>query len=61
MPTPKVIKDKCIGCGTCVALASSTFKMNEDGKAVVFNETGDDQDTINMAKDSCPTQAIVVE
>jgi len=61
MPIPKVIKDKCIGCGTCVALAGSTFKMDEDGKAIVLDEIGDDLETIEMAKDSCPTQAIIIE
>lgn len=57
----KVIRDKCIGCGTCVALAGNTFKMDDEGKATVINPAGDDQDTINMAKDACPTQAIIVE
>lgn len=61
MSEPKVIKEKCIGCGTCVALAGSTFQMDDEGKAIVINVTGDDPDTINMAKDSCPTQAIVIE
>lgn len=60
MPTPKVDKEKCIGCGTCAALAGGTFKMDDDGKAVAIDPAGDDLDTINMAKDSCPVQAIEV-
>lgn len=59
MPIPKVDRDKCIGCGLCPALAPSTFKIEEnDGKARVTNPKGDDQETIQMAIDACPTQAI---
>ena len=57
----KIDKEKCIGCGTCVALAGNTFKMGEDGKAEVANQTGDDPSTIQMAADSCPTQAIIMK
>lgn len=59
--TIKIDKEKCIGCGTCVALAPNTFKMNDDGKAEVLNQVGDNTDTIQMAIDSCPTQAIMKE
>ncbi len=58
---PKVDKELCIGCGTCVALASGTFKMDEDGKATVITPNGDDDDMIQMACDSCPTKAIILE
>lgn len=61
MSTPKVNKEACIGCGTCAALAGNTFKMEDDGKAVVFNPTGDDAETIKMAADSCPVQCISLE
>jgi ferredoxin len=59
--TPKVDKEKCIGCGTCIALAANTFRFDEEGKSEVFNAAGDDADTIKMAKDSCPVQAISME
>lgn len=58
MRIPKIDKDKCIGCGLCPAFAASTFKMADDGKAEVFNIAGDDEETIQIAVDSCPTQAI---
>jgi ferredoxin len=54
----KVNKDKCISCGTCIALAGASFKWDDDGKAEAVTPPGDDLDTVNMAKDSCPTQAI---
>ena len=56
----KIDEEACIGCGTCVALASKTFEMKED-KAIVIDEKGDDEAMIKMAIDSCPTQAIILE
>lgn len=61
MAKPVVNREKCIGCGTCPALAGNTFKMDEEGKAVVFNEAGDDPETIKMAVDACPVNAITLE
>ncbi|MFA6424381.1 MAG: ferredoxin [Candidatus Magasanikbacteria bacterium] len=58
---PKVDKELCIGCGTCEALASNTFHMNDDGKAIVVNPNGDPDDMIQMSCDSCPTKAIIIE
>lgn len=55
---PKVDKEKCIGCSTCVALCPNTFKMDDDGKAVAFTQDGDSPESIQLAIDSCPTQAI---
>ncbi len=50
--------DHCIGCGSCVAVASGTFEMQDDDKAHVLEEITDDDSTIILAKDCCPTQAI---
>lgn len=59
MRVPKIDKDKCIGCALCPAIAAATFKMNDaEGKAEVLNEAGDDEATIQMAINSCPTGAI---
>jgi len=66
----KVDKDKCIGCGTCVALAPKTFELRDDSKAYVIEPPGDvksrgdhvpfrdDEETIKEAIDSCPVDAI---
>jgi len=58
---PKVDKEKCIGCGTCPALASKTFEMDKDDKAIIISPNGDSDELIQMACDSCPTQAITLE
>ncbi|MCX6785376.1 MAG: ferredoxin [Candidatus Komeilibacteria bacterium] len=57
----KINKDKCIGCGTCAALAPNTFALSEDYKANVINQTGDNEETIWLAAKSCPTGAIELE
>jgi len=54
---PVVDAGKCIGCGTCAALAPNTFKI-ENGKSIVTDPQGDDEDTIQNAIDSCPVNAI---
>ncbi len=59
----KIIIDqnKCIGCGSCAAIAPKTFKMNDEMKAEIIDGEHDDEQTIQLAADSCPTQAISLE
>lgn len=54
----KIDKDKCIGCGTCVALAPKTFKLGKDAKVVVIESSKDGETKIKEAIDSCPVDAI---
>jgi len=56
----KIDKDKCLGCGTCVAIASQVFEIAEDGKSKVKEgvDLEKNKDLIIQAKDNCPTQAI---
>ena len=57
-----VIKDKCIGCGNCVALTESQiFDFNEDGLAeTTVEEINEDmKETVKDAIAQCPTEAIV--
>jgi ferredoxin len=51
-------KNLCLGCGTCVTIASKTFKLGSDGKAEVIEPVGDKEETIKEAIDSCPVSAI---
>lgn len=57
----KIDKEVCIGCGTCVALAGKSFQMADDGKAEPVNPPGDDQETVQMAADSCPVKCITIQ
>lgn len=55
-----VDKEKCLGCGSCAALAPNTFKMGDDNKAEVVNPTGDSPEEIKTAAEACPTEAITL-
>ena len=59
-----VIKDKCIGCGNCVALTEGQiFDFNDDGLAETITETVP-EGMEEIAKDAiaqCPTEAIIEE
>ncbi|MDD5341908.1 MAG: ferredoxin [Patescibacteria group bacterium] len=57
---PTVDKEKCQGCGTCVALCPNVFALDDSGKSQVIakgtcEEAGCD---CQAAADSCPYQAI---
>jgi ferredoxin len=56
-----VDKNKCIGCGTCVALASEIFEMDSNGKSIVKKNPTINEEALKLAIDSCPSQAISVE
>ena len=59
----KVDKNKCLGCGTCIAIAPEVFELGEDGKSKVKEEADlqKNKELIKQTKDSCPTQAIEIE
>lgn len=60
----KVIQDKCIGCGNCVALTESqVFDFNEDGLATsIVEEVPQDLEEVTKdAIDQCPVEAIEEE
>ena len=49
----------CIGCTNCAMIAQSTFFMHEEhGRARVFNQWGDDEETIQVAIETCPVDCI---
>ena len=58
MPTPVVDADLCTGCELCVDIAPSTFELNDEGISEIIAPEGDDEDAIQEAIDSCPTEAI---
>lgn len=57
----KVDKEKCISCGTCIALAGASYKWDEDGKAIEIVPAGDDEQTVRDAAGACPVAAIEIE
>ncbi|OGY17821.1 MAG: hypothetical protein A2900_00315 [Candidatus Chisholmbacteria bacterium RIFCSPLOWO2_01_FULL_50_28] len=58
--TVTVIRDKCIGAASCVAISPMTFKLDSETKAIVLAQKLDSDDNMLLAAQSCPTAAIVV-
>ena len=56
-----VDRDLCIGAAPCVAIAGSVFQLDEEGKAIIIDEQGADDDTIKLAAEACPTRAIILK
>lgn len=57
-------REKCVGCGSCVAVAPELFKLNEqDFKSELIKEGELSDDELQKAKESvsvCPAGAIEV-
>ena len=72
----EIRRDLCIGAASCVAVAPSTFELDPENKAVLrrripppssdMTERGEledetlDDETLLLAAQSCPTQAIIL-
>lgn len=64
-------REKCIGCGTCVAVCPVFWQMGDDGKSVLkdANDVGEGRFELEVgdvgcnrdAAASCPVQIITVE
>lgn len=49
----------CIGCTNCAMIARNTFYMNDEhGRARVYEQWGDDDETIQIAIETCPVDCI---
>ena len=49
----------CIGCKHCAHVAPNTFYIEADyGRSRVYNQDGDQEDTIQEAIDTCPVDCI---
>jgi ferredoxin len=55
-----VDRDLCIGAAPCVTVAPGVFQLDEENKAYVVNEKGADDETILLAAQACPVQAIII-
>lgn len=59
MEKVKVDKEKCIGCGACVAVSPENFDFNDEGLSIVINDEVNEK-TIE-AIELCPVFAISKE
>lgn len=57
----EIDRDLCIGAATCVAIAPHTFNLDEESKAIVLENAGEDSnESVLEAAKSCPTAAILL-
>ncbi len=61
MIIPRVDKDLCISCATCINLCPDVFQFGDDGKSEVINQEGCNGCDCQEAADSCPADAIILE
>ena len=54
-------KDKCIGCGTCVAVCPGNYELGKDGKAKFINDEVNSYGCNRIAEETCPVKAIVIK
>jgi ferredoxin len=58
--TIEVDRDLCFGFGDCVDSAPGVFELDEENKSLVVNPDGQDYDTILLAAQDCPVDAIII-
>ncbi len=51
---------KCQGIAACVSAAPDVFEIDKEGKAIVIDAEGADDETIVAAAEACPLEAISV-
>lgn len=56
----EVDRDICIGSAPCVTVAPGVFQLDGENKAYVVDQHGADAETILLAAQACPVQAIKV-
>ena len=55
-----VDRDLCIGAGPSVTVAPGVFQLDDENKAYVLDAKAADDDTIMLAAQACPVQAILL-
>lgn len=56
----QVLRDVCIGAGTCVADAPNVFELDDEDKAIIVDPSGDSDEEIYTAAMNCPVNAIIL-
>ena len=64
----KLEREKCIGCGSCVALCPKYFELQEDGKSHIIGANKQEVEELEVEKiecaqaaaEACPSQCIYI-
>lgn len=54
-------KEKCIGCGACVALCPSNWEMGSDNKSKCKNTSPKEVGCNKDAAEGCPVSCIIIK
>ena len=54
----EVDHDRCVGSGNCEFWSPATFRVSDDGVAVVVGDPAADREAVESAEQHCPTRAI---
>lgn len=57
----RIDREKCVSAGNCVVTAPTVFVLDEDEKATLIDPGTVDEETLRLAAEMCPTEAIVLE
>jgi len=58
----RIDEDECIGCESCVEICPEVFSFNDDtDKAEVIDENLAEEDCVDEAVASCPSECIFVD
>ena len=57
----KIGQEKCIGCGSCVAICPDCFEMDEENKAKIKEDVTCNGGCNKEVIDICPVDAIIEE
>jgi len=61
----RIDREKCVSAGNCVVTAPTVFILDDEEKATLLGAPSGpesvDEDTLRVAAELCPTEAIVLE
>jgi ferredoxin len=57
----RIDREKCVSAGNCVVTAPTVFILDDEEKATLLDIATVDEETLRIAAELCPTEAIVLE
>lgn len=57
----RIDREKCVSAGNCVVTAPTVFILDDEEKATLLDVNSVDEETLRLAAELCPTEAIVLE
>jgi ferredoxin len=57
----RIDREKCVSAGNCVVTAPTAFLLDGEQKARLIDPESVDEDTLLLAAEMCPTEAIILD